>query len=308
MKTRNEMIAAFLTANLPTAQTHAGLPHADDVLGGAILRMARPDGMEIVRNFKISENADLVFDIGFGPFDHHQQGGNGVRENGIPYASAGLLWQAFGGHILQNFGLTDFEASQVWQVVDDQLIAPIDAHDNGYSLSSPTHTIRPLNHVAVLQVFMPVGDSSPEAFNDCYYRGVDFFVQWLEKTIERAIFKVRAHEEVDIAVARSIVDRVVIFDKFIEGWGDRVAECHPDVLYAIYPSLRGGWVVQAAPNQPGVQGSRKLFPVHWRGVDKQFLPEVTKVDSAMFVHNSGFLANVGTLEDAIKLAEIARDW
>ena len=67
----------------PYALTHAGKFHADDVFSGALLRLLRP-GIGISRVFQIPENFDgLVFDIGWGEFDHHQQGAP-VRENGVP--------------------------------------------------------------------------------------------------------------------------------------------------------------------------------------------------------------------------------
>ena len=42
------------------------------------------------------DSADIVIDVGgqydpdAGRFDHHQRGGAGERENGIPYSSFGL--------------------------------------------------------------------------------------------------------------------------------------------------------------------------------------------------------------------------
>ena len=85
------------------AITHAGVFHADEVLGSIVLEqvlgnvhIARVN--EIPNNYK--GNA-IVFDIGYGKFGHHQPGGNGVRENEAPYASAGLLWKHFGLGIVE---------------------------------------------------------------------------------------------------------------------------------------------------------------------------------------------------------------
>ena len=41
----------------------------------------------------------IVFDIGRGRYDHHQRDSR-VRENGVPYAAFGLLWEELGGEIL----------------------------------------------------------------------------------------------------------------------------------------------------------------------------------------------------------------
>ena len=41
----------------------------------------------------------VVFDIGRGQYDHHQKNSR-IRENGVPYAAFGLLWEALGEEIL----------------------------------------------------------------------------------------------------------------------------------------------------------------------------------------------------------------
>ena len=43
----------------------------------------------------------LVYDIGGGEFDHHQAGGNGQRDNGVKYASCGLIWKSYGKKYLE---------------------------------------------------------------------------------------------------------------------------------------------------------------------------------------------------------------
>ncbi len=54
------------------------------------------------RDLEVINKADIVIDVGgeynadTGRFDHHQRGGAGERENGIPYSSFGLIWQKYG--------------------------------------------------------------------------------------------------------------------------------------------------------------------------------------------------------------------
>ena len=53
--------------------THAGVFHADDVFSAALLTYLFPD-IEIKRGFKADNNFDgIVFDIGFGEFDHQDR-------------------------------------------------------------------------------------------------------------------------------------------------------------------------------------------------------------------------------------------
>ena len=79
--------------------THAGKFHADDVFASALLRVVYGKDFKISRVRTVPEDvADdvLVFDIGGGKYDHHQNG-SAVRKDaespldGIPYASFGLL-------------------------------------------------------------------------------------------------------------------------------------------------------------------------------------------------------------------------
>lgn len=85
-----------MTASIPdTALTHGGRFHADDVFSAALLKLLNPS-VQIIRVFDVPENFDgLVFDIGWGRFDHHQKNAP-VRPNGVPYAAFGLLWKEFG--------------------------------------------------------------------------------------------------------------------------------------------------------------------------------------------------------------------
>ena len=53
--------------------THAGKFHADDVFATALLQILRPD-IKITRGFTVPDDFDgIVYDIGFGMFDHHQE-------------------------------------------------------------------------------------------------------------------------------------------------------------------------------------------------------------------------------------------
>ena len=75
--------------------THAGKFHADDVFATALLQIVRPD-IKITRGFVVPDDFDgIVYDIGFGMFDHHQEPRE-TRPNGVPYAALGLLWRGLG--------------------------------------------------------------------------------------------------------------------------------------------------------------------------------------------------------------------
>src|SRR4051812_14095548 len=114
--------------------THNGQFHTDELMGVATLKLIYPEA-EIIRTRteEIINSADIVLDVGLvydrekKRFDHHQSEGAGVRENGIPYASFGLVWKEYGKDICGSE-----EASQV---VEEKLVLGIDSIDNGITLS-----------------------------------------------------------------------------------------------------------------------------------------------------------------------------
>ena len=75
-----------------SAFTHSGKFHADHVFSAALLLYLNPE-IQIIRGNQVPEEfSGIVFDIGRGQYDHHQKDSR-IRENGIPYAAFGLLWE-----------------------------------------------------------------------------------------------------------------------------------------------------------------------------------------------------------------------
>ena len=165
--------------------THEGIFHTDEVFGEAILKDLFPESMELkaggktdfveyirTRDKNVIDKAKqssttMVIDTGgeddFEKFnlDHHQLEGAGSRENGVNYATAGLVWKHFGKewikyvdvysrhstedkgvigdkdwmkHIDQDakdMSLTEEEIGLVWKLIDEQYIQYIDANDTG---------------------------------------------------------------------------------------------------------------------------------------------------------------------------------
>ena len=100
--------------------THAGKFHADDVFATALLQIIRPD-IRITRGFVVPDDFDgIVYDIGFGMFDHHQEPRE-YRANGIPYAAFGLLWRVLGPGLV---------GERQARLIDENFIQPLDLNDN----------------------------------------------------------------------------------------------------------------------------------------------------------------------------------
>ena len=102
------------------AFTHGGKFHADDVFSAALLLYFNPQ-LTIQRGNRVPEVFEgIVFDIGRGEYDHHQKDSR-IRENGVPYAAFGLLWEALGTEILSPKMAAQF---------DEKFVQPLDNNDN----------------------------------------------------------------------------------------------------------------------------------------------------------------------------------
>ena len=142
-----------------TAITHGGTFHADEIMATVILEKVFGD-IIVCRTFRVPEDLKedvIVYDIGFGTFDHHQKGGNGARENGVPYAACGLIWKEFGHKIVAD----TCNPELVWNLIDRGLIQGIDAGDNG-ALPKLDYPAQAMSFSAVISGFNHNWDSNED--------------------------------------------------------------------------------------------------------------------------------------------------
>ena len=159
--------------------THAGKFHADDVFATALLQILRPD-IKITRGFVVPDDFDgIVYDIGFGMFDHHQEPRE-TRPNGIPYAAFGLLWRVLGPGLV---------GERQARLIDENFIQPLDLNDNTGEQNSLCDAIG---------FFNPVWDSKEDQ-DACFFKAVAVAKQILENQIESANAVNRADEKVQQA-------------------------------------------------------------------------------------------------------------
>ena len=78
-----------------------------------------------------------------------------------------------------------------------------------------------------------------------------------------------------------------------------------DILYAVFPSKRGGYNVVATPLKKDSFEQRKSFPSTWAGLENEELQEISGVKTITFCHKGLFICACKTYEDAIKIANIA---
>ncbi|MEK7645451.1 MAG: MYG1 family protein [Patescibacteria group bacterium] len=291
--------------------THSGSFHPDDLLAVATLRaVLKKRGVsrvKLVRTREQSEiaKADFVVDVGgeYDPshnrFDHHQAAGAGARANGIPYASFGLVWKAFGVELCGS--------EKVAAVIDGELVQVVDAIDNGVEIcSSVIGDVHPYTFGHALSSFLPswkeLADTKVTA-DTAFAKALVFAEAVLTREIARAKDAEEGRANVEKAYRDAEDKRVVVLDQSYV-WGD-VLRVYPEPLYVIYPQGADKWHVKAVRNDPNSFKNRRDLPTTWAGKRDAEFAQLTGVADALFCHKNLFLAVAGSLEGAKKLAKLA---
>ncbi|HLP86369.1 MAG TPA: MYG1 family protein [Candidatus Paceibacterota bacterium] len=290
--------------------THNGSFHADDLFATATLSILNDGNVKIIRTRDPKDMAmgDFVYDVGgeYNPekniFDHHQKGGAGARPNGVPYSSFGLIWKTYGEKICGD--------KEVAEKIDQKLIQPIDAIDNGVDVAKPI--FEGVMTYSIDQAFLndiPTWKEDKENIDDVFKKLVKKVKEFLLREIEVTKADVEGKNIIVNSYNNSSDKRIVILENdFPRYLYQNTLSLLPEPIYTIIPSGHSSlWKVEAIRKSPDTMENRKLFPESWRGFfnEDPKLKEVTGVEDATFCHKGGFLVIAGTKEGAIKLAEKA---
>ena len=216
-----------------------------DVFAVATLMLLEPDA-EVVRtrdkNTIIS--ADYVVDVGleYDPskkrFDHHQTGGAGVRENGIQYASFGLVWKEYGEALAGG--------KREALIIDRKLAQPLDAHDNGMPIAEYNYEgLREYSIIDFLYSYLNKPEQTESDLFEIFMEVVSVAKDLLKREIDKAKESVRSFDAV-INLYKSAEDkRIIIMDKEYE-WQEALMSV-PEPVFAVYPRNDGSWGVKCVP-------------------------------------------------------------
>jgi uncharacterized UPF0160 family protein len=284
--------------------THSGSFHADEVFALAALKLLHGE-LDIVRTRDADRLAgcDLRVDVGrrydpaTGDFDHHQ-GDAGERPNGIRYASFGLIWKAIGKELTGN--------AYVAAEIDDELVAPIDAGDNGQELTESVFPgIVPFHLGRVIGGFGPVWDDPDREGTEQkgFDLAFDLATGVLQREIGAALARARAADLVRAAITSAEDPRIIEFSQGMP-WKDVVLAESSAALVVIYPRVND-WGLQTVPVERQGFANRRDLPAEWAGLEGPALQSVTGVPDAVFCHVSRFMAVAGSREGALALARLA---
>ncbi len=261
--------------------THAGKFHSDDVFATALLKILFPK-IKITRGFDVPEDFDgIIYDIGFGKFDHHQADKE-VRENGVPYAAFGLIWREFGASLVGEKEALRF---------DEKFVQPLDESDN----TGCSNTL-----ASIIADFNPGWDEDVPTENRFWD------AEGVAKTILKNHFKkIKGFERAESLIKEAMEKSdgtTLILERFAPWKQLVVGSSYKTVLY---PSKRGGYSVQIVPVSMDDPTLVAHYPEKWWGAPKENLPGISGIDTLNFCHPSGFLAAADNFDDAMKIAKSA---
>lgn len=286
--------------------THNGIFHADELFAVAALELYLGERLYDVvrtRDPEVIAIGDYVVDVGMeydadlNRFDHHQRGGAGERENGVPYSSFGLVWKKFGEQICGS--------SRVAEGVDRRLVQPIDMADNGLDVYRPLREdgLHPYLVHNVVVAFRPTwmeGESHDVAFRE--------MVTLMRRLLEREIIVERDNIAGEALVERAYheaPDKRLIVLEGSYPW-HRVLSQYPEPLYVVKPKHQNtNWEIEAVRSDTHTFSNRKNLPAEWAGLTDGELSKVTGVPGSVFCHSKRYVAVAETKQATLELAQIA---
>jgi uncharacterized UPF0160 family protein len=285
--------------------THDGKFHADDVCAVAALALLIDGPIEVVRTRdpELINKADFVVDVGgiFDPkkqkFDHHQEGGAGERENGIPYAAFGLVWKTYGEKLCGS--------TYVAQKIDEDMVALLDASDNGFGVFfTEFENVSMYGLDSIVNSFVSTWKEEDRDMDVAFAELVKFVKALLAREIMRVRAKGEAREFVEKAYEDAEDKRIIVLGGQYPA-RDFLSK-YPEPLYFIRPRPSDGkWSVETVRDDSRSFTNRKDLPKEWSAKRDEELAEISGVPDAIFCHKNLFLVVADSLDGAIALAKLA---
>lgn len=284
--------------------THSGSFHADDVFAVATLSLLLgEESIEIIRtrDKSIFETGDFVVDVGRvydeekNRFDHHQEGWNIKRENGVPYASFGLVWKVYGEKVCGN--------KEIVKEIDGYLVSAIDAHDNGLSVSK--NIIEGVSEYSLGETITLFNKNfDEESDNDQNFLfAVSLARKILKRIIDNALSGQKVRKMFREVYEKTEDKRYVVFDIDSTEW-KKDSSLYPELLFVVHP-YKDSWALKTIKKAEGNFENRKSLPLSWAGKEGEELQKITGVSDALFCHNKLFIATTKTKESAFQLLKLA---
>lgn len=315
-----------------TIATHNGSFHADDVFGVGVLMGVFPIHTLVrTRNKTDIENADFAVDVGglwdvnTGRFDHHQRGFDGARPAaavddghyapGVGYASAGLVWTAYGAAYVQalaerkGWALDAAATAAIVQILDTSLVQYIDMVDTGQGEVSQgivglSSLIAQLNTHWMDEQGLSL-DTKAELQESRFREAIAITRTFLDHAISKTVSQLRSADIVRRA-PRLLGGKVLHLEEGGMPWSRVVVDEMAEVLLVLYPDSDGSqYQLKTVPVAHDSFVSRLDLPQAWSGLRDEELAAVTGVTDSVFCHTNLFIAGAKSFAGALRLAELA---
>lgn len=296
-----------ITENVSEANliTHNGKFHPDDVFSTMFLSKIIDNPILYRASVKdVPENHNaIMYDIGFGKFDHHGASARYRNNSNIKYCSFGLLWEEYGHKYLQSINAED--ENKLFEVIEEKLIKQIDGIDNGlFPKIEAEYKLLDLDQIIDLfnLSWEEKGDNSIN-----FLAAVNMAETIFDNLIKREKANIKASKLVSEHI-NEVKDNILILPKFMPYQEAIFTSDNPkskEIKVVILPSNRGGYDIKPITINKDSKELLVNFPVSYRGMHDKELIEITGIPTARFVHASGFLASTENLNDAIELAKRA---
>ncbi|MGN0914900.1 MAG: MYG1 family protein [Succinivibrio sp.] len=314
--------------------THDGTFHADETTACAILTYLF-ENTKIIRSRdpELLESADIIIDVSNindeKHFDHHCKDFTLSRENGVKYATAGLMWKKYGHDYLKKIAkeFLSFNPSAkvidaAFRRIDEDMMVMIDLNDNGQltsfvgSIASPkTKNEEELTErlstfysaspdisyiVAMMNLPSQIGADQDKSFNHT--------VKILRTIIQNSAINALCTESGIAKVIDLYTGGEILMLHERLPWTSAVLN-HPEIFenckIAVYPDRNMRWRVQSLPVSKAKRFINRLSaPVEWRGLNDKDLDKVTGLNNLTFIHKSGFTGGAENYEDNLALAKL----
>lgn len=284
--------------------THDGKFHPDDVFSTVFMSkyIENPCLYRIGVGPVENTNA-IVYDVGFGEFDHHGPDAKRRPNSNLKYCSFGLLWTEYGKDYLtkNNYEYVD----ELYSTIEEVLVKQIDGIDNGvFPEINAEYKILDLDKI--IDMFNPTWEENPDTDIN-FANALNTAEIIFDNVIRTEYSKIKATQKV-LSKIPTVKDNILILDEYLPYQHAIFTSEDPlakEIKVIILPSNRGGYCIKPITISEESKELLINFPKEYRGLHDEELANLSGIKTAKFVHSSGFLASTKTLEDAILLAHKA---
>ncbi len=314
--------------------THDGTFHADETTACAILSYLF-DVTHVIRSRDPAEleKADIVIDVSSlnddKHFDHHSKDFTLCRDNGIKYATAGLMWKKFGIDYLKKVAKNELNFTPSAKVIqrafvriDEDFMTMIDLNDNGqltayaeslsdakteheeYILNSLNELYQSSPDIPYIVAMMNLPNKTGEEQDKSFTQTVKMLKTIL---LNSAINALHTESGVEKVINAYKGGELLIMHERLP-WTQAVLnnpEVFKECLIAVYPDRNQRWRVQSLPVSKAQRFKNRLSaPLSWRGLNDVELDKVTGLKNTTFIHKSGFTGGAQNFDDNLELANL----